>query len=111
MLTVTSSASRAIVHLLSAQGIHKDDGGLHVTLSRSGDKVKLIVEITAHPTPGEDIIIDAAGTQVFLDRETRIRLADTILDATSTADGRPVFLVESPADHSSVSARCPIGTR
>lgn len=104
MLTVTSSASRAIDRLLSAQGIHKDEGGLHVTLRLSGDKAELTVEITAHPVPDEDIV-DAAGTQVFLDRETRIRLADTVLDATSSGDGRFVFLVKSPAGRTSLSAQ------
>ncbi|MCU1686382.1 MAG: hypothetical protein JWQ81_7121 [Amycolatopsis sp.] len=89
MLTVTRAAAQAIDHLLAAQGIQRDDGGLHLTLD------PLSVEVVAHADADDDII-DTAGTQVFLDRETRIRLADKVLDITKEDNGHLAFVVVSP---------------
>lgn len=95
MFTITDSAAEAINQLTAAQDIEKQ-GGLRMTLNGlPEDGAALSIEITAHPAPGDDII-DAAGTQVFLARETRVRLADKILDVRKDIDGHFTFLVASP---------------
>jgi hypothetical protein len=89
MLTVTRAAALAIDHLLAAQGIRREDGGLHLMLD------PLSIEVLARADPDDDII-DTAGTQVFLDRETRIRLADKVLDIAKEDDDHLAFVVVSP---------------
>jgi iron-sulfur cluster assembly protein len=98
MLTVTGPAVQAIDHLLSAQGIHRDEGGLRLTLNPlSRRETTLSVEVVAHAPAGDDLI-DAAGTQVFLDRETRMSLADKVLDVTKNAAGHLAFVVVPSAE-------------
>ncbi|WP_158887137.1 iron-sulfur cluster biosynthesis protein [Amycolatopsis anabasis] len=92
---MTESATEAINQLTAAQDVQRE-GGLRMTLDGlPEDGAALCVEIAAHPAPGDDII-DAAGTQVFLARETRVRLADKVLDARKDIDGHFTFLVASP---------------
>lgn len=95
MFTITESAADAINRLTTAQDIQKH-GGLRMTLNGLPEEgAEIAIEIAAHPAPGDDIV-DAAGTQVFLARETRIRLADKILDVRKDIDGHFTFLVASP---------------
>jgi len=92
MFTITESAAEAINHLTTAQDV-RARGGLRMTLNDlPEDGSALSVEVTAHPAPGDDVI-DAAGTQVFLARETRVRLTDKFLDVRKDIDGHFTFLV------------------
>ncbi|UJW29817.1 iron-sulfur cluster biosynthesis protein [Saccharothrix sp. AJ9571] len=92
---MTESASEAIKQLTTAQNLQLE-GGLRMTLDGlPEDGAPLSVEITAHPAPGDDVV-DAAGTQVFLARETRVRLTDKVLDARKDIDGHFTFMVSSP---------------
>ncbi|WP_037316943.1 hypothetical protein [Amycolatopsis orientalis] len=95
MFTITESAAEAINQLTAAQDVQVQ-GGLRMTLSGlPEDGAALSVEITAHPAPGDDVV-DAAGTQVFLARETRVRLTDKILDVRKDINGHFTFLVANP---------------
>ncbi|MGK4595273.1 hypothetical protein [Amycolatopsis sp. w19] len=92
MFTITESAAEAINHLTTAQDV-RVRGGLRMTLNGlPEDGAALSVEIAAHPAPGDDVI-DAAGTQVFLARETRVLLSDKFLDVRKDIDGHFTFLV------------------
>ncbi|WP_328454191.1 hypothetical protein [Amycolatopsis sp. NBC_00438] len=43
-----------------------------------------------------DRVIGCASTQVFLGRETRVHLADRVLDVRKDIDGHYTFLITTP---------------
>jgi Fe-S cluster assembly iron-binding protein IscA len=94
MFTLTESAAVAINSLTTDQNVRKE-GGLRMTLDGLPEEgAALSVEITAHAAPGDDVV-EVSGTQVFLARETRVRLTDKILDVRKDVDGHFTFLVKS----------------
>jgi Fe-S cluster assembly iron-binding protein IscA len=94
MFTLTESATEAINSLTTEQNVRKN-GGLRMTLEDVPEHgAAFSVEITSHAAPGDDVV-EVAGTQVFLARETRVRLADKILDARKDVDGHFTFVVKS----------------
>ena len=94
MFTLTESATVAINSLTTDQNVRKE-GGLRMTLDGLPEEgAALSVEITAHAAPGDDVV-EVSGTQVFLARETRVRLTDKILDVRKDIDGHFTFLVKS----------------
>lgn len=95
MFTMTESATEAINQLTAAQNVHAD-GGLRLTLGgRPEEGAELTVEVAAHPMAG-DRVIGCASTQVFLGRETRVHLADKVLDVRKDIDGHYTFLITTP---------------
>jgi len=95
MFTMTESATEAINQLTSAQNVHTE-GGLRLTLDGPPEEgAELKVEVAAHPMAG-DRVITTANTQVFLGRETRVLLADKVLDVRKDIDGHYTFLITTP---------------
>ncbi|MEU4674591.1 iron-sulfur cluster biosynthesis protein [Amycolatopsis sp. NPDC023774] len=92
MFTITAAATEAINQLTASQNVHAE-GGLRLTLDGPPeDGATLAVDIAAHPAPGDDVIA-TAGTQVFLARETWVRLTDKTLDVTKNINGHYTFLI------------------
>ena len=95
MFTMTESATEAINQLTAAQNVHTE-GGLRLTLDGPPEEgAELKVEVAAHPMAG-DRVITTANTQVFLGRETRVLLADKVLDVRKDIDGHYTFLITTP---------------
>lgn len=95
MFTMTESATEAINQLTSAQNVQAE-GGLRLTLDGPPEEsAELAVEVAAHPMAG-DRVITTANTQVFLGRETRVHLADKVLDVRKDIDGHYTFLITTP---------------
>ncbi len=95
MFSMTEQATEAINQLTSAQNVHAE-GGLRLTFDgHPADGAGLTVEVAAHPMAG-DRVITTASTQVFLARETRVHLADKILDVRKDIDGHYTFLITTP---------------
>lgn len=95
MFTMTESATEAINQLTAAQNVQAE-GGLRLTLDGlPEDGAALGVEVAAHPVAGDDVIA-TTSTQVFLARETRVRLTDKVLDVRKDIDGRYTFLITTP---------------
>ncbi|MFD6070547.1 iron-sulfur cluster biosynthesis protein [Amycolatopsis sp. TRM77291] len=93
---MTESAAEAIDQLTAAQNVQAE-GGLRLTLTdRPENDSPFDVEVTARPGAGDDVIA-TRSTQVFLARETRIRLADKILDVRKGIDGHYTFVITTPA--------------
>ncbi|WP_410599563.1 iron-sulfur cluster biosynthesis protein [Amycolatopsis sp. lyj-90] len=94
MFTVTESAIEAITKLVQAGDV-QSEGGLRLSLDGLPENgAKMDVEVAARPAPGDDVIA-TAGTQVFLARDTRVRLTDKVLDVRKDVNGHYTFLITS----------------
>ncbi|WIX82805.1 iron-sulfur cluster biosynthesis protein [Amycolatopsis carbonis] len=92
MFTITAAAAEAINRLTASENVQAE-GGLRLTLEGPPeDGAVLSVDVAAHPAPGDDVIA-TADTQVFLARETRVRLTDKTLDVTKNINGHYTFLI------------------
>ncbi|GAA1033682.1 MULTISPECIES: hypothetical protein [Amycolatopsis] len=90
MFTLTGAATEAINQLTASQNFHAE-GGLRLTLDGlPEDGAAFAVDVAAYPAAGEDIIA-TGDTQVFLARETRVRLADKTLDVRKDINGHYAF--------------------
>ena len=95
MFTMTASAVEAINQLTTAQEVQAE-GGLRFALDSAPEAgTTLIVDVVARATEGDDVI-ETAGAQVFLARDTRLQLAGKVLDVRKDIDGHYTFLVTSP---------------
>ncbi|MGW7538894.1 iron-sulfur cluster biosynthesis protein [Amycolatopsis sp. NPDC054798] len=89
---MTGAASEAINRLAASQNVHAE-GGLRLTLDGlPEDGAAFAVDVAAHPAAGDDIIA-TGDTQVFLARETRVRLADKTLDVREDINGHYPFMI------------------
>jgi Fe-S cluster assembly iron-binding protein IscA len=96
MFTMTESATEAINQLTSAQNVQAE-GGLRLTLDGPpGDGAQLTVEVAANPVAG-DRVVAVASTHVFLARDSRVHLADKVLDVRKDIDGHYTFLITTPS--------------
>ncbi|AUI60324.1 iron-sulfur cluster biosynthesis protein [Amycolatopsis sp. BJA-103] len=94
MFTVTESAIEAITKLVQA-GKVQSEGGLRLSLDGLPENgAKMDAEVAARPSPGDDIVA-TADTQVFLARDTRVRLTDKVLDVRKDVNGHYTFLITS----------------
>ncbi|MFB9924095.1 hypothetical protein ACFORO_09900 [Amycolatopsis halotolerans] len=92
MFTLTGAATEAINQLTASQNVHAE-GGLRLTLDGlPEDGAAFAVDVAAYPATGEDIIA-TGDTQVFLARETRVRLADKTLDVRKDINGHYTFMI------------------
>ncbi|MFI5592327.1 hypothetical protein ACIA5G_45265 [Amycolatopsis sp. NPDC051758] len=92
---MTESATEAINQLTTAQNV-RAEGGLRLTLDGPpGTDGELTVEVAAHPVAGDRVVV-VASTQVFLARDTRVDLADKVLDVRKDIDGHYTFLITTP---------------
>lgn len=92
MFTMTAAATEAINQLTASENVHAE-GGLRLTLDGlPEDGAAFAVDVAAYPSAGDDIVA-AGGTQVFLARETRVRLAGKTLDVRKDINGHYTFLI------------------
>jgi iron-sulfur cluster assembly protein len=94
MFTVTGSAVEAINQLtplrkFRPRAVCDSPSTAHPKLA------PLIIDVVARATEGDDDVIETAGAQVFLARETPLQLVGKVLDVRKDIDGRYNFLVTS----------------
>jgi iron-sulfur cluster assembly protein len=86
MFTMTGSAVEAINQLTTAQKVQAE-GSPRFTLDGAPEVgTALIIDVVARATEGDDVI-ETAGAQVFLARETPLQLAGKVLDVRKDIDG------------------------
>lgn len=93
MLDVSNRASDAINSLTATAG-HASEGGLRISAaSQPSQSPALALTITGRPTPGDQIVMGAFGSRVFLDSTAAHVLTDRVLDVQNGKDGAVHFTV------------------
>ncbi|MGW8484375.1 Fe-S cluster assembly protein HesB [Microbacterium sp. NPDC055903] len=92
MLTLTDNANAVVTSIVTGQD-QGDQAGLRIeTAQGSGPagEPRFAVRVVASPEPA-DQIIEAAGTQVFLETGAAEALSDKVLDAGVDGEGSVSF--------------------
>jgi Fe-S cluster assembly iron-binding protein IscA len=92
MLTLTDSAI-ALIRDLRAQPAVADDAAIRI-VPKDGE---LSLSFVGEPAQG-DQVVEVDDVRLFLQQEAAARLDDKVLDARTTDQGKPSFLISSRDD-------------
>lgn len=91
MLDVTANAGEAINTLISSAGT-ADGGGMRISVANRNDQgADLALTVMNRPLDGDQVVVGALGSHVFLEPEVAEILDDKVLDARRAADGKYQF--------------------
>ncbi len=92
MLVLTQNAVEAITAIKSSTDEVPDEAGLRISADVAGpDEVMLNLAIVPEPSES-DVVVEAAGEQVFLEPDVAPFLTDKVLDA-QVEEGQVTFAV------------------
>lgn len=86
---ITPEAAAAIHSLVS----DRDGGGLRMFIAKpkdDGSRLDIGLVVTSYPVPGDEVIIAEHGSQVFVEQELSLVLADKTLDVADPGDDQRV---------------------
>ena len=93
MLDVSNRASEAISSLTANAG-HPGQGGLRISsVSQPSPGPDLALNVADRPSLGDEIVVGAFGSRVFLDHTAALTLADQVLDVHDDDNGKVHFTV------------------
>jgi Fe-S cluster assembly iron-binding protein IscA len=92
MFELTSRAAAALAQNRARSGLG-DGIALRISASESGNGTSAGYQLrfASHPAP-DDVVMETAGTKVFLSAELAEPLDAAVLDAVDTADGQRLVL-------------------
>ena len=92
MLALTQNAVDAIHAIKSSSDEVPDDAGLRISAEPGGEEgAGLQLAIVSAPDPS-DVVVEAAGEQIFLEEDAATFLDDKVLDA-EVQEGRVSFAI------------------
>jgi iron-sulfur cluster assembly protein len=91
MLEVTESAGKAINELASSPG-SPEAGGMRISVAgMNDDGADLALTVVDRPWSGDQVVVGALDSHVFLQPEVAEILQDQVLDARREEDGKIRF--------------------
>ncbi|MCX2948884.1 iron-sulfur cluster biosynthesis protein [Lentzea sp. NEAU-D7] len=97
MLDVTANAGEAINTLASSAGT-SDSAGIRISVADRNDQgADLALTMTSHPLDGDQVVVGALGSHVFLEPEAAEILDNHVLDARRAGDGEIQFALRVKA--------------
>lgn len=97
MLDITPSAGEAINTLASSAGT-ADGCGIRISVAdRTGQGADLALTVTTRPLDGDQVVVGALGSHVFLEPEAAEILDNQVLDARRADDGKFQFVLRVKA--------------